>query len=821
MIRKVELLSPAGSYDSFISAINNGADAVYLGGPLFNARANAANFTREEIEKVIYYAHVRGVRIYLTMNTLISDLEMNEAFEFTAWAYNKGIDGVIVQDLGFASLLKKNIPGITLHGSTQMTIYNVQGARALRDMGFSRVIPARELTLDENRDIVENGGLDVEVFVHGALCICYSGQCLMSSVIGGRSGNRGLCAQPCRLPYRLFKDNQKVIDESHMLSPKDLCLLHEIPELIGAGVASFKIEGRMKSPEYVGIVTSVYRKYIDFVLEHGPEGGLGIDEEDDRNLLRIFNREGFTRGYLYGKTGREMISSRSPKNTGIFLGKAVSCDRKAGIITLRLKDRLSEGDGIEIRSRRIKEKGMTVTRLLANGKRVINAKAGDMVSIAGVKSELCEKDAEIYKTYDSQLYKEIAPALKEDYEGRKVKIKATVKINPGEPAELVIRDGDSNEVVVQSEAPVEIAGSKPLAEEMVVRQLQKTGGTPFEFTEIKVYMGKNVFIPVSALNRLRRDAFEKLANMRAGMAIKDRAVAVTTFNSPQKTSRESGLVELSVSMPGIFKGIEDIARLADRIYIPVETFADDGSREYLTALGRYTELWLRIPPMTRGIKAKMAEKVLDSCKEGDISGVLVGNLGFVELVKKRGLRISADYNFNVYNSFTINGLEKLGFERTALSVEMTLEEMKVSAGYSNLKLQAMVYGRIPLMTTEYCPVGGVCAKCDNPFDCGRNRFYLTDRYGVRFPVRTDKISCQTTVYNSKVIFVPEVINELAEAGVCDFRIDFTDEKPERMRDIMSLYRYETGKDAKPGFYDELIDEIKSEGFTRGHYFRGV
>ncbi|NLD47499.1 MAG: U32 family peptidase, partial [Clostridiaceae bacterium] len=325
---KPELLAPCGDQDAFKAAVENGADAVYLGGRLFNARQFAANFDSEKLKEASDYAHVRAVNVYLAMNTLMSEGELGKALEFLQEAYLAGIDGVIVQDLGFAALVRKAFPDLPLHASTQMTIYNIEGVRTLEKIGFKRVVLARELSLEEIGSICTETGLEVEVFAHGALCTGYSGQCLMSSIIGGRSGNRGKCAQPCRLPYELEGENpnrNSSINRGYYLSPKDLCTVGLLGEIAATGVKSLKIEGRMKSPEYVATVVRIYRKYLNRVFEKGKLSvKYAIDEQDLSDLLKIFNRGGFSEGYFKGKTGKDMMSYEKPKNWGVYLGDVIT-----------------------------------------------------------------------------------------------------------------------------------------------------------------------------------------------------------------------------------------------------------------------------------------------------------------------------------------------------------------------------------------------------------------------------------------------------------------------------------------------------------------
>ena len=311
---KLELLAPAGSFESLKAAILNGADAVYLGGGKHNARVNAANFTEAEITDALDYAHERGKKVYITLNTLMKNHELYDGLKFAEYIYKEGADAVIVQDLGLVKLLRKYLPELNIHASTQMTLANSESVKTIEDLGVNRVVLPRELTLEEIKFICEKSSAELEVFIHGALCVCYSGQCLMSSFIGGRSGNRGLCAQPCRLPWSLSEDGNKYGDTSYLISPRDLMTIELLPRLKKAGVCSLKLEGRMKSPEYVAIVTSIYRKYVDMLEGLGEKEYL-VEEADKEILMQAFNRGGFTRGYLEGSRNfRKLVYPKHPKN---------------------------------------------------------------------------------------------------------------------------------------------------------------------------------------------------------------------------------------------------------------------------------------------------------------------------------------------------------------------------------------------------------------------------------------------------------------------------------------------------------------------------
>jgi len=446
MNKKIELLAPAGNLESLKAAIENGADAVYLGGKMFNAREYAGNFDNEQLKEAVHYAHVRGVNVYFTMNILISDDEMKQAVECAENAWLAGVDGIIVQDIGFASVIRNYLPDLSLHASTQMTIYNLEGVEKLEKLGFKRVVLARELPFEEIKYIAENTGIELEVFVHGALCICYSGQCLMSSMIGGRSGNRGKCAQPCRLPYELVEsgkinNSEKVVKSCgrYILSPKDLCLVSELDRLAYSGVNSIKIEGRMKNAEYVATVVRIYRKYLDKALididsirekdeafSADNKDTFSVDNKDMKELAQIFNRGGFTSGYFKGKQGRDMMSYEKPKNWGLYLGKVQNYDSKRNAVTLRIEEDIGIGDGIEVWNGENESPSTIVSEILMNGNRVQRSLKGNTVTISSVKGKI-KKGDRVYKTSDSELGKAARKTFENNFQ-RKVPLNCTVEI---------------------------------------------------------------------------------------------------------------------------------------------------------------------------------------------------------------------------------------------------------------------------------------------------------------------------------------------------------------------------------------------------------
>ncbi len=835
---KVELLAPSGDWEAFLAAVENGADAVYLGGKLFNARQFASNFDNEKLAEALKYAHVRGVSIYLTMNTLMGDDELMEAVQFLKEAYIAGIDGIIVQDMGFVRLIKSLFPDLPIHASTQMTVYNIDGVRLLEQIGFERVVLARELSLEEIKNITANTSAEIEVFVHGALCISYSGQCLMSSIIGGRSGNRGKCAQPCRLPFELIgNDSGKVANGtckgSYIMSPKDLCSVQILNELLEAGVKSLKIEGRMKGPEYVGIVARVYRKYLDRLAADKENTKLqyAVEDNDLRGLTQIFNRGGFSKGYLEGKIGSTMMSYEKPKNWGIWLGNVISYDRASMALKLLLKTDISMGDGIEVWNGEEQSPSTVVTGLELNGRRVDTAKAGETVWIRSVKGNI-SKDNKVYKTSDKKLNIMTLDTISGKFY-RKVLIKGNLSVRKKQPIVLEIKDDMGNDITVRGSFISEEAVNRPITKERILEQLNKTGNTPFEFEDVEVTLEENLALPISEINNIRRSALEQLELKRTmryqrklseNFDEKQKGLVYFPGNSRNKDNK----LAISACIYKFNDKIDYGSLGVDRLYLPFGAMLTQKSKKSIIDLrSKGHEVYIYMPSITRGNYDDLIGSRLDEIIDVGINGLLVGNIGFLGQEKYVSrINTMGDYSLNCFNSSSLMQFAQMGLKGVTLSLELTLNQIRKLADIPNLMKEAVVYGRIPVMTSEYCPVGSIAGGFDSKTKCSvackRSEHYLKDRMGAIFPVICDRVDCRSTVFNSNVILLEESIDKIKQAGVDIIRLNFTDETYDEMVEISHLHRAlaEKGKEALRQ-YDRLIDRIKKQGFTKGHYFRGV
>ncbi len=779
MKKKIELLSPVGGYEQFIAAVESGADAVYLGGSAFNARNSAANFTDDELKEAIKYAHIRGVKVHLTLNILIHDSEIEEAIEFAKRAYSYGVDAFIVQDLGLVSLIRETLPDAVLHFSTQGTVYSLDGVKAVEKLGFERVVLSRELTLDEIENICKNSDMEIEVFVHGALCISYSGQCRFSSLVGGRSGNRGKCAQPCRLKYTLCKEKDEIKRE-YILSPKDLCGINDLVRLIKCGVTSLKIEGRLKSPEYVACVTSIYRKYIDLayeLIEVGRENEYKVDEEDIKKLAQVFNRGGFSRGYYYGESDSKLMSYERPKHWGIYLGKVLEYDAKRKLVKLVLDEDLNMGDGIEVVNDFLP--GNIVTYIEVNKKQVKNALKGEVVTVGDISGKI-NKDDKVYKISD----KELNLKLKEFTDGkchRKVNVDMKLYAHVGENVKLDVIDENGTEIQYLSDYAAEPALNRPLDFQNAYKSLAKLGDTPFLLNELKADIDGKALVPMSIMNEIRRTAVTRLEEKRGSLERKVNDSKIKPI-LPDDKKRETKISVYLYDTSNL-EGLE----LADRIYVPINSFTEELCSKFS---GKEVVPYLYA--------------VSKNCEYNkEYGSILLGNVEHINIFKNAKNKY-CDFSFNVFNSYTCKMLKELyGIKGVNLSFELNLEEIKQIK--TDLGKEVTVYGRLPLMISEHCAIGSEMTGRTRCNLCKINRFYLKDRVGEEFPIITDKAVCRMQILNNKILYVPDAIREL-NGNVDYFRVYFLDENTNERRRVLESVK--NGKN---------IEKIK---YT-GQFYKGV
>ncbi|PRR82905.1 DUF3656 domain-containing U32 family peptidase [Clostridium vincentii] len=778
-MQNIELLAPAGSMQSLYAAINSGADAVYLGGSKFSARANASNFDNENIKIAVDYCHCYGVKIYVTMNTILKESELSDAIKYVGYLYEIGVDALIIQDLGLLSLIQENYNDFQVHASTQMTIHNGAGALYFKEKGFTRVILSRELALDEIAYISKDLALETEIFVHGALCVCYSGQCLMSSMIGGRSGNRGRCAQPCRMQYTLKSKNMGE-KRGFLLSPKDVCTIDDIKDIIESGTSSLKIEGRMKRPEYVAGTVENYRKAIDKETENKKYDVV----EGEKILLQLFNREGFSKAYLHKNVGKDMMSYLFPKNTGIQIGKA----QDVGDIIL--EETIILGDGI-----RFGEKGFTLSKIIKDGIEVKEANRGDRVKL--FPKEYRKGDV-LFRTSSKALFDSLEDSMKPFY--KKILLTGDVKFKIGESISITATYlGNTYEV--QGDI-VEKAEHKALDRERIVESLKKSGEYPYKIENIEFKEYEEGFIKISAINNLRRELFEKIEKE---VTAKDRRRR-KTGEKILKPSKEASSVEmlftcttkaqLDILIEGKVKdiGIDLFSREKDAIRIKdIDDISD-------------VNLYILTPGIIKG-EFNSIVNIIEKLKK-KISGIITSNTGIINLYKDQ-LNVIGDYKLNIFNSQALNfAREDMGI--VSLSLELNRREIKEIMKSKITKVACSIYGKTELMVSEYCPIGSTFGEKSKDKECNgvcmKDTFTLVDRMNESFKVMTDNY-CRSHILNNVPLNLIEEIDDLKTIGVETFRVDFKDESSLEVKNVLDMLK---------GNYS-----IDGKLYTKGHYKRGV
>lgn len=841
-----ELLAPAGGWEALVAAVQNGADAVYLGGQRFSARAGAENFSDQQLARAVEYCHVRGVRVYVTVNTLVADTELDEAARLLLFLYNIGVDAVILQDLGLVRLAAEFLPELEVHASTQMTVHNVSGARLLKDLGIKRIVLARELSLKEIEEIKVGAGVEVEVFIHGALCISYSGQCLMSSMIGGRSGNRGRCAQPCRLPYQLVdKAGRQLSDPAltgaYLLSPRDLNLSRHLPELVEAGVDCLKIEGRMKRPEYVATVIRIYHEALERV-SRGREPVITAGEEGE--LAQIFNRD-FTTGYFFGTQGRDMMSYKRPNNRGVRLGRVRSYDRRGQRAEVLLEDTLRVGDGIEFWVTEGGRVGIEVREIWVAGKQVAEAGRGKVVEL-NVNGKIHPGDR-VFKTHDALLMDQARTTFTSQRETRKTGLAFKVWAKEGETLRIRVEDQAGNYGEARGTVPAEVAVKRPLTKEFLQQQLDRLGNTPYAVEKLDLGdLAEGIMVPMREINEVRRQALEQLSLRRAvsqgRVSVPENVLAgrlKTAFPPAGRLLEEDnpGLL-LSVIVPdlaGVRAGLQGGAEI---IYLGGDEFrswphltGEDIHAAAALCREQGARLIVAAPRIVHTSEMGRVERQVKAAAEAGASGVLTGNLGVLaRILDQQLLPVYGDFGLNVFNRQAVMFLIEQGLKGFTLSPELTMEQLGPLTGLG-LPAEAIVHGALPLMVSMYCAPGsllggaGQGASCSGP--CNSWLGGLKDRKGITFPVEVDR-QCRMHIFNSRDLCLLDSVGMLAGAGVRVIRVEARKERPAYIEHVVAAYRRIIDRYLRGGRYSGQLDDEKEklarfspDGFTRGHYYRGV
>ena len=786
----MELLAPAGSFDALRAAVENGADAVYLGGTRFSARASAANFDDKEIQSALDYCHIRGVKVYVTVNTLLRQDELERALDYLVDLYNWGADAVIVQDLGLAREAHRQIPHLELHASTQMTAHNPWDLETLEQLGMKRVVLARELSFEQVAAIEKQTPLEIEVFVHGALCISYSGQCLMSSLIGGRSGNRGLCAQPCRQPYSAA--GLSFSGGEYILSPRDLSLIQYLPELEQAGVDSLKIEGRMKRPEYVGVVVRTYRAALN---------GKPYNESD---LEAVFNR-GFTTAYTLGRPHKDFITYSSPRHHGMLVGKVESVQGE--IAWIKLTEPVLVGDGLEIETDDGKPFGFVAADEMFT-------RQGLFVSVRGRR---IQTQASVYKTSDAKLTAEIQETYNSPRAFRKVEAELFVVLKASQPLQLRLIDEDGVSVSVQGMTKAVPALKKGMTEDLIREKLMRLGNDPIHVKKIRIDLEPGLHIPISEVNGARRTLVEKwsgarLEPYRVRSIARQKSPAVSTT----ETGRLSRPVELAVTVSDFEAAEAALEAGADLLYFSGAVFHRQ-PQDWLYQLSKTWELGQQkhVPVFVHIDRITTASTLMDlrgSLTKHNFDGILLGNFGtwnyLVDIIGQRP--VHTDTSFNVFNPSAIQFLAERGVSGITVSLELRLDQITQLAYSIPYDLAIVVHGPVESMISKHCILReqGCSQQCQRlaPIE-------LEDKKGFVFPALFDRF-CQMHIYNSRELSLLEHGDEMQKCGVRWIRIEGRTKKAEWIGSVVRAYRM--ALEGKPVSFETDGDE-----FTKGHYFRGV
>lgn len=825
----VELLAPAGSREALVAAVENGANAIYLAGNAFGARAYASNFDREALREAIHFAHLRKVAIHVTVNTIVADEEMEPLRDYLRFLYEAGADAVLVQDLGVARVAHETVPDLPLHASTQMSVSSLEGVRALAELGFTRVVLARELSLKEIRHICAHAPIEIETFMHGALCVCYSGQCLMSSMIGGRSGNRGRCAQPCRLPYTLVDEKgQDVLGDkagSYLLSPRDLSTIDVIPDLIEAGVSSLKIEGRMKRPEYVATVVRTYREAID---TYYAGKGYAVTQEERDDLAQIFNRD-FTTAYLEGRPGKAMMSDRRSNNRGLLIGRVTAYDWDARIVTVKLSGRLGLGDQVDFWVKVGGRVTATISALTdAKGRAVEEGQAGDTVSFA-IPSAVRDHDR-VFKVYDARLMERAKETYTSGAPVRRIPVAIAVRAAIGEPLTVTLCDAEGHRGEGRTDFIGESARKRPLSEEIIRKQVSRLGTSVYEMKSLHCDIAGEVMVPMSEINEARRKAVEALDALRLKEieAREHRPEPKFTDRIARPTPKKAHFL---VAVDTLGKAEAALAAGADGILFGGESYEHRviAPEEYERAWQMAREVGARIdfntPRIVHDGQQKHVERLLAAFAAFPPDAVHVHNIAMLALVRRlTDFAIHADYSLISYNKQTLAFLKDYGVAGATLSPELTAKEIRQLAKESPLPLTCIVHGRLELMISNYCVTGsflGGCGEgpCTQP--CTRGHFALKDRKDALFPLAMDQF-CHMHVLNSKVLSMMPHAMKFRAAGIETMQIEAKAMGEKEIAAIVKAYRKAMAFPEEPAEAQlSWIHEQEGKDITRGHYFRGV
>lgn len=821
MNNRVELLAPAGNWECLRAAVANGADAIFFGVDKYNARVRAKNFTMAELPEIMAYLHKYSVKGYVTLNILMFEDELQDARTLIEACMDAGVDALIIQDMGLVQMVREISPDFPIHGSTQMTVTSEEAVEFLDPYSLEVIVLGRENNMDHLKRISAKTNAPLEIFVHGALCVSYSGQCLTSEMWGGRSANRGECAQACRLPYDLIVDGQEkdMGNLAYVLSPKDLAAIDLIPDLIESGVSFFKIEGRLKSPEYVANVVSKYRVAID---EYLAGNDYTPSKEDIRELEQSFSR-GFTHGFLKGTNNKELLDGTFPKSRGVYLGTvkkvlkdAVLCDLHAPI---------KRGDGIVFDAGRPEEKeeGGRIYDIRERGTKVAGEVDGGVYEIVPGRHDVnltkVRVGHKIWKTSDQELDNRLRKTYETEQAFRLFPLNVKVKGKEGQAlvTEWVdLKTGIS--VTVESNQLLEKAIKRPLSTEYLQQQLGRLGDTIFELNEIEVDIEGEVIVPVKELNRMRREAADQILMIRQKPRRYTRNTLEThEITKMQKESEQPNLIALCRTMEQIKAACQTDV---DYIYADFE-FPTEFPEAVKIARGVGKPIALATPR----IHMPGENGILNGIIKAGPDAILVRSLGAVQYYTKMDidLPLIGDFSLNIANHKAVDLFLNSGLDRITPSYDLNIQQMMDLLEVSQTdKVEAVIHQHLPMFHTEHCVYCTFLSEGTDFTNCGRpceeHRISLQDRIGMHHPVRVD-VGCRNTVYNAIEQSGAEYISNFLELGITHYRVEFLEENSEKVREVLGLYREALeGKRTGTSVWKEL-KATNQLGVTRGQLIK--
>ena len=795
-----------------VAAIENGADAVYFGLDTgFNARARATNIGEEQLPELMRLLHERGVKGYLTLNTLVFTNELPEVERVIRVAAETGVDAVLVQDLGAARLIRAICPDLPIHASTQMTLTSSEGIQIAKDLGVERVVLARELSIEQIAKISSQTEVPLEAFVHGALCVAYSGQCLTSESLGGRSANRGQCAQACRLPYDLVCDGEDVDlgDQKYLLSPQDLAAYELTPELIAAGVISFKIEGRLKSAEYVANITRHYRRAIDAAFAHQP---IEFSKQDVEEMQLSFSR-GFSPGWLRGDDHKMLVPAISSAKRGVFLGTVQSAAR--GRVAVQLACGIAAGDGLVFEGNRANndEQGGRVYEVWQRDHKLDHPVTSGLVELSfqrgSIDFERLWSGQQLWKTDDPKL----SARLRKTFTGadpvRRVPLDLRVDASVGQPLRIVGRSTNGAACDVASPLPLEAAKKHPMTDDFLRSQLGRLGQTVYGLSHLDAVIDGSPMIPLSVLSELRHEMIRQLESSAA--RVPQRRIAsesalaalvghiVTSNHQPRGASPRLGFEEPGASAPRLISDcLHVLCRTLEQLRVVLAhgerkiavDFQDIREYREAVAISRESaaEIWLATPRIQKPEESGLFLALL---KHG-ADGILVRNLGGLWFFANEGVPFVADFSLNVTNELTAQFVIERGAKRVTASYDLNRDQLlNLVTACPAEWLEVVIHQHMPMFHMEHCVFCAVLSPGTNPTNCGRpcdrHDVHLRDRQGVEHRLTAD-VGCRNTLFNAIPQSGAEVVSELLSRGVRNFRIELLDESPDEIRLMLDSYR---------------------------------